>query len=143
MKQNTINVSTPELANCEIINPGLTTSRIGSGRSLGHLACLCLIGTIVLAPDRYARADVDDGPSRILSFQNDSVVSTVPGNGDLNPYGVAFVPPGFPGGGSLKPGDILVSNFNDKANVQGTGTTIVNVAPNNQTSLFFRGTELL
>src|SRR5579859_803513 len=26
------------------------------------------------------------------------VVSTVPGNGDLNPYGVAFVPVGFKGG---------------------------------------------
>jgi hypothetical protein len=38
----------------------------------------------------------------------------------------------FPQGGLLKPGDIVVSNFNDMANVQGTGTTIVDVAPNNQ-----------
>jgi hypothetical protein len=53
-------------------------------------------------------------------------------NGDLNPYGVAFVPEGFPSGGSLKPGDILVSNFNDKGNVQGTGTTIVKLTPNGQ-----------
>jgi DNA-binding beta-propeller fold protein YncE len=36
-----------------------------------------------------------------------------------------------------------VSNFNDSANVQGTGTTIVDVAPNNQTSLFFQGTPPL
>src|ERR1019366_2177332 len=26
------------------------------------------------------------------------VVSTIPSNGDINPYGVAFVPRGFPGG---------------------------------------------
>jgi hypothetical protein len=98
---------------------------------------------MAMVPVRYARADADDRPARILSFQNDSVASTVPGNGDVNPYGVAFVPPGFPGGGLLKPGDILVSNFNDMANVQGTGTTIVDVAPNNQVSLFFQGTAPL
>ena len=38
--------------------------------------------------------------------------------------------------GRLKAGDILVSNFNDKANVQGTGTTIVQVSPAGQTTLF-------
>jgi hypothetical protein len=58
------------------------------------------------------------------------ISSTIPANGDLNPYGVAFVPPGFPSGGPLKPGDILVSNFNDKDNVQGTGTTIIKLTPN-------------
>ena len=31
---------------------------------------------------------------------------------------------------------VLVSNFNDKANVQGTGSTIVQVSPAGQTSLF-------
>ena len=55
--------------------------------------------------------------------------STVPANGDLNPYGVAFVPAGFPGGGALEPGDVLVSNFNNGANAQGTGTTIVQLRP--------------
>src|SRR5208282_2190624 len=55
--------------------------------------------------------------------------TTVPSNGDLNPYGLAVVPAGFPGGGVLHAGDYLVSNFNDKANTQGTGTTIVYVTP--------------
>jgi hypothetical protein len=55
--------------------------------------------------------------------------STVPANGDVNPYGVAFVPAGFPGGGALEPGDVLVSNFNNSANAQGTGTTIVQLRP--------------
>lgn len=51
--------------------------------------------------------------------------STIPQNGDVNPYGVAFVPEGFPGGGTISAGDVLVSNFNDGSNTQGTGTTIV------------------
>jgi hypothetical protein len=149
MKQNTIKVSTRGPANHKVRSPGLTVSRIDfhiplpTDRKLGGLAWLCLVATMALIPGRYARADADDGSARILSFQNDSVASTVPGNGDVNPYGVAFVPPGFPSGGLLKPGDIVVSNFNDMANVQGTGTTIVDVAPNNQVSLFFQGTPPL
>ena len=55
--------------------------------------------------------------------------STVPANGDENPYGVAFVPEGFPGGGAIKTGDVLVSNFNDNTNTQGNGTTIVSFSP--------------
>ena len=39
--------------------------------------------------------------------------STIPVNGDVNPYGVAFVPKGFATGGLLAKGDILVSNFNN------------------------------
>jgi len=38
--------------------------------------------------------------------------------------------------GKLYRGDVLVSNFNSSANTQGTGTTIVEVAPNHTTKLF-------
>lgn len=56
--------------------------------------------------------------------------STIPANGDLNPYGVAFVPAGFPAGGSIAAGDVLVSNFNAATNnFQGTGTTIIQFTP--------------
>jgi hypothetical protein len=54
------------------------------------------------------------------------IASTVPGNGDVNPYGVAVIPRST---GFLHRGNVLVSNFNNKANVQGTGTTIVQVTP--------------
>ena len=56
--------------------------------------------------------------------------STIPANGDLNPYGLAFVPDGFASGGSIEPGDVLVSNFNDLNNCQGKGTTIIKLTPN-------------
>jgi hypothetical protein len=55
--------------------------------------------------------------------------STVPSNGDLNPYGVAFVPEGFPTGGLIAPGDVLIGNFNGSSNIQGTGTTISQFSP--------------
>jgi len=70
-------------------------------------------------------------------------VSTVPSNGDVNPYGVAFVPPGFPAGGAINPGDILVSNFNNSMNLQGTGTTIVDVPPTQPVFQYFGGTAPL
>jgi type 1 fimbria pilin len=54
--------------------------------------------------------------------------STIPTNGDVNPYGVAFVPEGFPAG-SIRFGDVLVSNFNNANNLQGTGTTIIQLTP--------------
>ena len=54
------------------------------------------------------------------------IASTVPGNGDVNPYGVFVVPRTT---GDLFRGNVLVSNFNDQANVQGTGTTITEVTP--------------
>jgi hypothetical protein len=62
-----------------------------------------------------------------------TIASTVPRNGDVNPYGVAVVPRST---GDLRQGNVLVSNFNDKANVQGTGTTIVEVAPSGHVSQF-------
>ena len=86
-------------------------------------------------------ADADEQP-----FLPKSVVSsTVPENGDVNPYGVAIVPAGFPSGGTIAPGDVLVSNFNNSDNLQGTGTTIIKLTPNGlvspagQATEFFKG----
>ncbi|HTJ66408.1 MAG TPA: hypothetical protein VL551_02650 [Actinospica sp.] len=61
------------------------------------------------------------------------LASTVPANGDVNPYGVAVVPASV---GALHRGSVLVSNFNDSANAQGTGTTIVQVSPTGKVTTF-------
>jgi hypothetical protein len=66
------------------------------------------------------------------------IASTVPTNGDLNPYGLAVVPRSI---GDLKAGDALVSNFNNggscsTCNLQGTGTTIVEISPSGDLRLF-------
>jgi hypothetical protein len=66
-----------------------------------------------------------------------TLASTVPANGDVNPYGVAVIPRSV---GMLKRGRILVSNFNNDMNPpggeQGTGTTIVQISPKGSVSLF-------
>jgi hypothetical protein len=68
-----------------------------------------------------------------------SIASTVPANGDVNPYGVAVVPRST---GDLHRGSVLVSNFNNlitpaaPTGLQGLGTTIVQVSPRGAVSLF-------
>lgn len=62
-----------------------------------------------------------------------NISTTVPPNGDVNPYGVARVPKTQ---GNLVAGQFLISNFNNGANLQGTGTTIVQIAPSGTSSLF-------
>jgi uncharacterized protein (TIGR03118 family) len=74
-----------------------------------------------------------------LANTAEQTISTVPSNGDTNPYGTAFVPQGFQGNGVLQPGDLLVSNFNNSSGIQGTGTTIVAITPEGQKTVFFQG----
>jgi sugar lactone lactonase YvrE len=66
-----------------------------------------------------------------------TVASTVPANGDVNPYGIVFVPTSV---GKLKAGQLLISNFNAKEgapqNGQGTGTTIVQVSTSGKLTTF-------
>jgi hypothetical protein len=61
------------------------------------------------------------------------IASTVPANGDINPYGLSEVPVTT---GNLVEGHFLVSNFNASSNLQGTGTTIVDVAPDGAVTQF-------
>jgi hypothetical protein len=74
------------------------------------------------------------GPSFLSTLHDrNSIASTVPPNGDVNPYGVAVVPATI---GRLVANSVLVSNFNNSANLQGTGTTIVQVSPGGELTLF-------
>ncbi|KVO15244.1 hypothetical protein WK05_00760 [Burkholderia ubonensis] len=58
-----------------------------------------------------------------------TLVNTVPDNGDQNPYAIAVAPVSA---GTIQQGDVLVDNFNNAANLQGTGSTIVNYRPSTQ-----------
>jgi sugar lactone lactonase YvrE len=122
-------------------------------RNFKRVVCYGLFGAAMALFPLRAWADSDDPRRfipRILVSSTIPANGTVPGTGDLNPYGVAFVPPGFPAGGPLKPGDVLVSNFNNSNNLQGTGTTIINLRPSSgaaaadgTASVFFQGTPPL
>ncbi|GAA2151344.1 hypothetical protein GCM10009760_46630 [Kitasatospora kazusensis] len=71
------------------------------------------------------------GPLHTVS----TVGSTVPANGDVNPYGTVVVPEDI---GDLHKGHVLVSNFNNAQNLQGTGTTLVQVSPSGTLRQFAR-----
>jgi hypothetical protein len=63
-----------------------------------------------------------------------TLTSTTPDNGDLNPYAVVVAPVSV---GMIEKDDVLVDNFNNISNLQGTGTTIVLYRPGTkQTKLF-------
>ncbi len=89
------------------------------------LSLLPFAATAMLVSHGIANA----GDAQLLP--NIATTTTVPANGDLNPYGVVFVPPKFHAGSNhqIAPGDILVSNFNASSNQQGTGTTIIQYTP--------------
>jgi hypothetical protein len=57
----------------------------------------------------------------------------VPGNEDVNPYGIVVVPTSV---GTLVRNDVLISNFNNAENHQGTGSTLVEVSPTGHLSVF-------
>ncbi len=97
---------------------------------LFRMIAVVLAGALVLVP---SLALASDGAFIGGLNKVSTVASTVPSNGDINPYGVAAAPVTM---GKLVRGNILVSNFNNSGNLQGTGTTIVEIAPNGKVKLF-------
>ncbi len=81
------------------------------------------LGALLAAGTASAHATPFIGP---FAPNPSPIATTVPANGDVNPYGIVTVPDSV---GSLHRGDLLVSNFNNAANQQGTGTTIVQIPP--------------
>jgi hypothetical protein len=106
--------------------------RVPSKRSGAALAAILLLAALLPAG---AQAKRHENGSFIGSFSNveKNVASTVPSNGDQNPYGIVVVPRSA---GKLVAGDILISNFNNKDNQQGTGSTIVELSPSGQLTEF-------
>jgi NHL repeat len=97
-------------------------TRGGRRASVAALACL---GAMLALGAASAQA-----APFITGFTPTTLATTVPSNGDVNPYGIVTVPRSV---GLLKRGDILVSNFNDSAPApggeQGRGSTIVQIPP--------------
>lgn len=100
----------------------------------GRFPTFCLI-TATIATLAFARSALADDHRPFLDrFDTENLIaSTVPANGDVNPYGIVVVPRSV---GLLKRGNILISNFNNSMNQQGTGATIVQVSPEGTLTLF-------
>ncbi|MGU7783581.1 hypothetical protein [Burkholderia sp. PU8-34] len=115
--------------------PAFARTSRAIARTLRRAACGA--GLVALSSTAaWAGGETILPPSAVIS-------TTIPTNGDVNPYGIAFVPQGVPAWSTLKPGDVIVSNFNNSSNVQGTGTTIVKLTPgSSQATTFFQGSNL-
>ena len=68
-----------------------------------------------------------------ITTVSSAVPTRGPAKGDQNPYGVAVVSKSM---GSLVRGSVLVSNFNNSQNQQGTGSSIVEISPNGSLRTF-------
>jgi hypothetical protein len=91
-------------------------------------------GAAALALVPAAQAGAATHSSFIGRFHKISTIaSTVPHNGDVNPYGIVVIRQSL---GRLRAGHVLISNFNNKANLQGTGTTLVEISPGGHRTLF-------
>ncbi|HME11981.1 MAG TPA: hypothetical protein VKF79_03905, partial [Candidatus Acidoferrum sp.] len=74
---------------------------------------LAVLGTLLLVWFCATPASADDEPSVLNKFHTISTVaSTVPANGDINPYGIVLVRQTI---GNLQKGHVLISNFNSSA----------------------------
>jgi len=106
----------------------LASSTVARSLAIGRRAILpmlvCLCGVLAVG------AAAAQARPFIAGFSPTTLATTVPPNGDVNPYGIVTVPRTV---GALKRGDVLVSNFNNDVNPpggeQGTGTTIVQIPP--------------
>jgi hypothetical protein len=63
-----------------------------------------------------------------------TLTSTITDNGDLNPYAVVVAPASS---GKIQKGDVLVDNFNNSSNLQGTGGTIIDFNPSTRSTTLF------
>jgi hypothetical protein len=100
-------------------------------RRVARSAAQLLLAVVAVSP-LLAHAE----PAGMLEsiHHHKMLASTIPDNGDVNPYAVVVAPVSS---GVIEKDDVLVDNFNNIANLQGTGTTIVRFHPGTrQTTLF-------
>jgi len=94
-----------------------------SMRGTGRLVALVL--SLAALPGLSARADDPRGFLETI-HKHQTLTSTVPENGDQNPYAIIVAPVSI---GKIQKDDVLVDNFNNLSNLQGLGTTIVDYNP--------------
>lgn len=101
-------------------------TNVKSGMSAPWRRALCMSAlAAALAP--CAAAAATEPPSFLGRLHRQmTLVSTVPENGDQNPYAIVVAPVSA---GAIQKNDVLITNFNNKGNLQGLGSTIVAYNP--------------
>ena len=103
----------------------------GHGRSSALLA-LAALAAAAFPPLGAAAADQQGFLETI--HRHIMRTSTVTENGDLNPYAIVVAPVSA---GKIRKDDVLVTNFNNVSNLQGTGGTIVDFNPATKDTTLF------
>ena len=104
---------------------GLSVAK--QSRNLGARAILFASGLIAASLVAPSGARAANTPGLLANIHRHITrTTTVTANGDLNPYAVVIAPVSA---GKIQQGDVLVDNFNDMSNLQGTGTTIIDYNP--------------
>ncbi len=89
--------------------------------ALAAALCLCAVAQTAYAEPAHGFLE--------HVHRHATLTSTVTDNGDVNPYAVWIAPVSA---GKIQKDDVLVDNFNNISNLQGTGTTIVGYRPSTQ-----------
>jgi hypothetical protein len=95
------------------------------------------VSAVLAAAAILTLANIGGGHAQsvLQSFRRlSTIASTVPDNGDLNPYALFVAPVSS---GMIKKGDVIVDNFNNVSNLQGTGGTILIVDPTTRATRLF------
>src|SRR5271170_711330 len=79
-------------------------------------------------------AQVPRGFLETTTLRHVTLTSSIPDNGDQNPYALVVAPVDS---GTVHAGDLLIDNFNNSYNLQGTGTTIMDYNPTTKRTVLF------
>jgi hypothetical protein len=101
--------------------------------NIRRLRDLAALGGVMVALTLDATPSVADGILAGLRHHS-TLASMITDNGDLNPYAVVVAPASA---GKIHQGDVLVDNFNNLSNLQGTGGTIVDYNPSTRSTTLF------
>jgi hypothetical protein len=109
-------------------------TKVGGRRGKGLVLGFSL--PALLAPLLVAAGAAGAAPIGFLEtiHKHATLTSSVTDNGDLNPYAVVIAPVSA---GRIEKDDVLVDNFNNVSNLQGTGTTIVDYRPSTKETMLF------
>jgi hypothetical protein len=102
-------------------------------RTLTKLTIALNFAIVLVVACAPARADEPKGFLETI-HKHKTLASTTTDNGDLNPYAVVVAPVSS---GVIEKDDVLVDNFNNISNLQGTGTTIVLYRPSTKETKLF------
>ncbi len=94
----------------------------------GFVRMAMVVAGVALSSDMASAAGNEKQPEGLLEtiHRHTIVTSTIAPNGDQNPYAVLVAPVSA---GKVQKDDVLITNFNNAANLQGLGSTIVDWNP--------------